>query len=65
VHASGRGRLAGDRAETMPWQGRFSNSSERGGLMVPLYGEVEWLTPEGPGPYFCGTFNNIGYEFSK
>jgi hypothetical protein len=65
VYSAERGRMVGDHAETMPWQGRFSNYTERGGMMVPLYGEVEWLAPEGPKPYFRGTFQNFVYEFAK
>lgn len=29
-----------------PWQGRFWNYEERGGMRVPLYGEVAWMLPE-------------------
>ncbi|MFN0194764.1 MAG: DUF6920 family protein [Aestuariivirga sp.] len=63
VHSEARSRLVGERVEMMPWQGRFRNYAERGGMKVPLYGEVEWLTPEGPRPYFRGTITSIAYQF--
>lgn len=64
VYSDGRSRLVGKRVETMPWQGRFKNYEERNGMKIPLYGEVEWLTPEGPKPYFRGTLTSIAYELS-
>ena len=30
-----------------PWEGRWSDYAEQGGIMVPMSGEVAWLTPEG------------------
>ena len=65
VHSNGRSRLVGNQVETMPWQGRFRNYEERNGMKIPLYGEVEWLTPEGPKPYFRGTLTSISFEFFK
>jgi hypothetical protein len=64
VHAEARGRLVGKQVEYMPWQGRFRDYALRDGMKVPLYGEVEWLTPEGPKPYFRGTLTSIAYELS-
>jgi hypothetical protein len=65
VHSTARSRLVGSRVETMPWQAHFGNYVERDGMKIPLYGEVEWLTPEGPKPYFRGTFDAFVYEFGK
>jgi hypothetical protein len=65
VHSEGRSRLVGKHSEIMPWQGRFKNYAERSGMLVPLYGEVEWLTPEGPKPYFRGTVTSIAYAFGN
>jgi hypothetical protein len=63
VHTEARGRLVGKQVEFMPWQGRFRDYAVRDGMTVPLYGEVEWLTPEGPKPYFRGILTSITYEF--
>ena len=48
-----------------PWQGRFWNYEERGGMRVPLDGEVAWLLPEGPKPYWRGRIAEIDYEFAQ
>jgi hypothetical protein len=36
------------------WRGRFWNNEERGGMRVPLDGEVAWMLPEGAKPYWRG-----------
>lgn len=65
VHAEARGRLVGKQVEYMPWQGRFRDYALRDGVNIPLYGEVEWLTPEGPKAYFRGTLTSISYDFGE
>ncbi len=65
VYSEGRSRSVGKDITTMPWQGRFKNYEERDGMKVPLYGEVEWLTPEGSKPYFRGTVTTFAFEFAK
>jgi hypothetical protein len=45
-----------------PWTGRFGNYARRGGMMIPLSGEVEWLLPEGPTPYWRGRIVRAEYE---
>lgn len=45
-----------------PWEGRFWNYAERDGLLVPLEGEVAWLLPDGPRPYWRGRIEQIAYE---
>lgn len=37
-----------------PWEGRWSDYGEREGMLIPLRGEVAWLLPEGPQPYWRG-----------
>jgi hypothetical protein len=63
VWASARGRSSGKIVEYMPWQGRFWNYAERSGMLVPLEAEVEWLTPEGPKPYYRGKLTAISFEY--
>ena len=64
VRSEGRFRTVGDRAEATPWQGRFRDYERRGGMLVPLGGEVAWLLPEGPLPYWRGRIRSIEYEFA-
>jgi hypothetical protein len=63
VRAEARGRTVGDQIIPTPWQGRFWNYQQRGGMQVPLDGEVAWLLPEGARPYWRGRITTIAYEF--
>jgi hypothetical protein len=47
-----------------PWHGRYWNYAERGGIQVPLEGEVAWLLPEGARPYWRGRIVEIVHEFA-
>jgi hypothetical protein len=49
----------------LPWAGRFWNYGRRGGMMIPLEGEVEWRLPEGPAPYWRGRIAEADYEFEE
>jgi hypothetical protein len=55
----------GKRIVPTPWQGRFWNYQMRSGMLVPLEGEVSWLTEEGPQPYWRGTITNIEYQAAR
>ncbi|MFZ0257155.1 MAG: DUF6544 family protein, partial [Gammaproteobacteria bacterium] len=46
-----------------PWYGRFWNYDERGGMRIPLDGEVAWLLSEGPKPYWRGRITQLVYEY--
>jgi hypothetical protein len=48
-----------------PWEGRFWNYEERGGMLVPLDGEVAWLLAEGESPYWRGHIIEISHEFAR
>ncbi|MBC7897530.1 MAG: hypothetical protein H7066_19075 [Cytophagaceae bacterium] len=54
VFAEARGRAVGGSVVPTPWQGRWSEWSMRNGMKIPSAGEVEWLLPEGPQPYYRG-----------
>jgi hypothetical protein len=65
VHSEARGRTVGGEVVPTPWRGRFWNYRERGGMLVPLDGEVAWLLPEGEKPYWGGHMAEISYEFAR
>ena len=65
VRAEARGRAVGDEIVPTPWQGRFWNYEERGGMRVPLDGEVAWLLPEDEKPYWRGHITELDYEFQR
>lgn len=48
-----------------PWLGRFWNYESRGGMRVPLEGEVAWELPEGSWPYWRGRVTEIAYQFVR
>lgn len=59
-----RARDVDGRSVPTPWQGRWSTYEERGGMHIPLAGEVEWLLPEGPQVYWRGRITDIAYDLS-
>jgi hypothetical protein len=65
VRAEARGRTAGGKVIPTPWLGRFWNYEERGGMRVPIDGEVAWVLPEGPLPYWRGQIDKIVYESAR
>ncbi len=65
VGTEARGRAVGGEVIPTPWQGRFWNFEERGGMLVPLDGEVAWLLPEGEKPYWRGHIDEIDYELAQ
>ena len=64
VTTQARGRTVAGKIIQTPWQGRFWNYAARSGIQVPLEGEVAWLLPEGPKPYWRGHLVNIAHEFA-
>jgi hypothetical protein len=65
IGAEARGRMVeGDLVPT-PWQGRFWNHGERGGMKIPLDGEVAWLIPGDTQPYWRGHIDEVTYDFSE
>lgn len=54
VFAPARSRDVNGVSVPTPWVGRFSEYAERGGMRIPLAGEVGWVLPEGERPYWRG-----------
>ena len=65
VRAESRDRVVDGKNVSAPWQGRFWNYAERGGMRVPLDGEVAWILPEGVKTYWRGTTTSLNYEFAN
>jgi hypothetical protein len=59
IFTPARARDVEGRAVPTPWQGRFFDYAVRGGMRIPLRGEVEWLLPEGPKVYWRGRITQI------
>lgn len=61
VYSPSRPRIHGSEVAHTPWQGRFEQYAERGGFIIPLAGEVEWLLPAGPQPYWRGRITSAAF----
>jgi hypothetical protein len=62
IRAEDRGRTVGDKVIPTPWEGRMFDYQRRNGLLVPVQGEVAWLTPEGRLPYWRGTIQELRFQ---
>lgn len=65
VRAAARHRIVRGELVSAPWQGRFRDYEVRGGMRIPLEGEVAWELPAGPWPYWRGRITEIDYEFAR
>jgi len=64
VSARARDRTVGNRLVPTPWRGRFWNYVLHNGVRIPLDGEVEWILPGGPLPYWRGHLRDVTYEYA-
>ncbi len=62
IRAEDRGFADGNRIVPMPWEGRMFDYRRRDGMLIPVQGEVAWLTPEGRKPYWRGTIAELRYH---
>lgn len=65
VRAEARGRAVAGAVIPTPWEGRWSNYELRDGMLIPIEGEVAWMLPEGPRPYWRGRITRLSYEFAQ
>lgn len=65
VRAEARGRTVAGAVIPTPWEGRWSNYELRDGMRIPIDGEVAWMLPEGPKPYWRGRITRLSYEFAQ
>lgn len=63
IRAEDRGRTVGDKVIPTPWEGRMFDYQRRNGPLVPVQGEVAWLTPEGRLPYWRGTIRELRFQY--
>ena len=62
VRAAARGRVVEGVSIPTQWECRLSNYERRGGMRIPMEGEVAWLLTGGTKPYFRCRITNICYE---
>ena len=62
IYASARPRIVDGTVTRMPWRARVWAYDARDGVRIPLEGEVAWVLPDGPYPYWRGRITSIEYE---
>ncbi len=65
LRAEARGRTVRGAVVPTPWEGRWGSYAERGGMRVPLEGEVAWQLPAGARPYWRGRLTRVSYELAR
>ncbi len=65
IRVEARGALIGGKTVMMPWEGQFRDYRRRAGMMIPFYGEVAWITPQGERPYFRGSVMQVIYRLAE
>lgn len=63
VFTADRPRDVGGRSQPTPWRGRWWDPEDHEGLRVPSRGQVEWLLPDGPLPYWRARVRPEGIRF--
>lgn len=54
--------LPGGGMDVRPWVGRFWDYRRIGGVRLPTRGEVAWVTPDGPEPYWRGRIVGVFFD---
>lgn len=62
IESDARARSVGERVEMTPWRVRLWGYAARDNVLMPLDGEVAWLLPGGPYPYWRGRVENVSLE---
>jgi len=62
IRAEDRGRGIKKQFVPTPWEGRWHRYEWRDNMLVPIEGEVAWVFPAGPKPYWRGRITRIEYE---
>lgn len=65
VRADERARVTPDGPVMTPWEGRFWNYAQQDGMWIPRQGEVAWVLPDGPHPYWRGQLVRAVYTFAR
>jgi hypothetical protein len=65
VRAETRGRTVAGAVIPTPWEGVWSDYRRQDGMLVPMAGEVAWMLPDGPKPYWRGRITALAYRFTQ
>jgi hypothetical protein len=64
IHADARAATVDGTTVMLPWECRMSDYRKQSGMVVPMTGEVLYLTAQGERAYFRGTVTRISYDFA-
>jgi hypothetical protein len=65
IRAEDRGRGLKNTFVPTPWEGRWHRYEWRANMLVPTEGEVAWVFPDGPKPYWRGRIIRMDYEHTR
>lgn len=65
IYVPDRGMTVGSKSIPTPWVGKFSKYQRVGHMMIPTYGEVSWILPEGEFTYFKGNITDYNIACSN
>ena len=63
IYSPGRYREVKGKYELTPWIVRLWDYEERGGMRIPVEGEVAWQLPDGILPYWKAKIVDVQYDF--
>jgi hypothetical protein len=63
VYTPARAReMNGTFVET-PWRGQWCDYQQHEGLMIPRYGQAEWVLADGPQAYWRGRMREVAFQY--
>lgn len=65
ARAAARDRLVDGQAVPASWLAHVWGYELREGMLVPLRGEVAWILPDGPAPYWRARITDVAYELTS
>lgn len=63
--AESRARFVDGATVPTPWEGKLWRYEKHNGMFIPMEGEVAWVLPDGPRPYWRGSITKIRFEFME
>lgn len=63
IHADARAATVDGVSVMLPWECRLSDYQSQNGMLIPMTGEVLYLTAKGERSYFHGTVTRVVYAF--
>ncbi|MBU2644364.1 hypothetical protein KKI24_06615 [bacterium] len=65
IRADARMRTVGNEMLATPWECYFDTYERHNGMLIPVRGEVAWMTPQGPKSYWKGRITRINHQYTS